>query len=559
MANTSKNSTMKSVFKWVGYVLGGLLVLLIILQLCITFFANDLAADYLKDTVSESSNRTYVLDFDDLSLNLFSGSATLEKVRIDADTTSFARKTTPGFKPPQTLFQGSVEEIYISGVDVFEILWGDALNIGTITISRPQIHARQNPRNIPADTSSQFSTVDSSLYAALSNRFSALNLDYFAIENGNVAISKSSDTLRSARQIDLTLHDIQVDSASAQSGRLFVTDSFSFNMQNFRMNKPGGLYNTAVGELDVSTSAQHVLVDSFQLIPRYPRFEFSERNGAEIDRLDITVPKIKMQRVDFSRFIDSARFYAQKIQIDSARMEDFRDKNPIFPRNNRPPIPHMAFKELDQKIKIDTVTINDSYIAYSEYWYEAPQAGTITFEQLDATMYNVSNYPAAIESGQRIVMDARTRVMGRPVLNAHFEFPMDSKNGFHTVSGTLSQTPLPVFNPILEYVAFARIDEGMLNRMKFDMTLNDNSSNGTLVMNYENLKISVLDKKSIEQKGFMENLKTFAANTFVLKSSNTPEGGMRTGTIGFERIQRKSVFNYWWKSLLSGIKESVGV
>lgn len=550
---------MNPILKGLLYFIGGLLILLIIGQVILTFFIDDYAADYLKDRVHQSSDQVYSIDFDDLSLNVFSGSATIKNLRIESDTVSFTRKTSPTTKPPKTLFNGSVGEVSVSGVNVFATLWGDKLHISSITITEPDLAALKNPRTIAQDSSAQFVSVDSSIYAAISKKYRALEIGDFTIRDGHGLLMQSGDTLSTLGRLNMNLRDIRVDSSSAQSGRKFITNDLSMEIENYMFNLPDSLNKIKIGRMAISSDDQSINVDSLQLIPRYPRFEFGNRNRYEIDRIDLTVPEIKIREIDFNRFIDSARFYARSMDINNARFNDFRNKNLPFPPDNQPPLPHSALQKMAQKIKIDSVQINNAFVEYNEYWYEAPRAGTLTFEQLDATIYDITNYPEDVKKGVNIIMDARTRVMGAGLLEAHFEFPMNTQSGFHKVSGTLSKMSLTSFNPMLEYVAFARIDKGTLNSLEFDMTLNDTRSNGTLIMNYENLKISVLDKKSIKQKGILENLKTFAANAFILKKNNTPKNGMRAGPIAFERIQRKSVFNYWWKSLLSGIKPSLGL
>jgi hypothetical protein len=54
------------------------------------------------------------------------------------------------------------------------------------------------------------------------------------------------------------------------------------------------------------------------------------------------------------------------------------------------------------------------------------------------------------------------------------------------------------------------------------------------------------------------DFKTFLINTIIKndKDKDVPIG-KRTGKIEFERDRKRQIFNYWWKSLLSGIKASV--
>jgi hypothetical protein len=88
-------------------------------------------------------------------------------------------------------------------------------------------------------------------------------------------------------------------------------------------------------------------------------------------------------------------------------------------------------------------------------------------------------------------------------------------------------------------------------------------------MNYQGLKVVMFKdpqasengkrkRKKKDEDGKKDNLKTFLLNTFILKKNmdgSLPEEE-RTGTISFERDKTRSIFNYWWKSLFSGIKSA---
>ncbi|MBN2732058.1 MAG: hypothetical protein JXR26_06495 [Balneolaceae bacterium] len=547
---------MNPIFKGVILFFGGLLILLIVLQILVSLFADDYVANRLKEEVRKSSDNTYTIDFDDFDLGVFTGSATISNLRINADTAAFS-DTIAANKPAKILFGGTVGELDISGINVFSAVWGDELHISSITLSRPYIRARRNPGTIPEDTTKQFSSVDSTIYAAISKKYKTLEIGEIDINEGHGIFTKRTDTLSALGKLNLNLQNIRVDSASAKSGRTFFTDDISIEAGGFMFKLSDSVNTVRFDALQISSDDQTIAMDSLQLIPRYPRFEYSRRYGTKKDRINLDIPKVRFEGVDFSRFIDSARIYAQYGTIDNARLHDFLNRSarsgPPKPRT----LPFVMFRDLGQKIKIDSLKINNAFISYSEYIGETPRPGKITFEQLNASLYDISNYPDDIQQGITTVMDARTRVMGNGLLNAHFEFPMDSENGFHKINGRLSSMPITDFNRMIEYVAFVRIDTGMLNSLKFDMTLNKERSNGTLIMKYENFKISVLDKKSITQKGLLENLMTFVANNFVVRKNNTPESGMQAGRIQFERVEDKSIFNFWWKSLLSGIKESI--
>src|SRR5690606_3704709 len=83
---------------------------------------------------------------------------------------------------------------------------------------------------------------------------------------------------------------------------------------------------------------------------------------------------------------------------------------------------------------------------------------------------------------------------------------------------------------------------------------------GEIALNYEGLKLLTFkDEEKTDGDGAeKDNFKTFIMNTFVFKKNMTedmPEE-KRTGTISFVRDETRSIFNFWTKSLVSGIKSA---
>lgn len=537
------------------YTVGGVLLLLIILQILISVFADEYAGDRLKREVHTGSDSTYTLAFDDLDLNLFRGAVTIQGLRLQAD--SAAMGDTLGGRPPESLYTGTIGQVDVSGINVLSTLFGEALRIGSVTLSRPRITALINPHTLPPDSGETAASLDSTILNTLSGRYQTLELDELAIRDGQLVKIQRTDTLMSIGAMDLTLRDIRVDSASARSGRLFITDDGSLELHDYRVQLADSLNSLVLHRLQLSADRRQVTVDSLQLIPRYDRFEYSRKHGTRTDRIELTVPKLTVHELNYTALADSGHLRAGYAEVADARFVDFVNRAMPGGPPEADPLLFTRFRNMERIVTLDSLSIRDSYISYSEYLQGTPRAGTVRFEQLDATFRSISNRPEAVREGLTTTLDIRTRAMGTGLLNLRMTFPMDTQNGFHTIEGTLGAMDLSDFNPALQYMAFVRIDTGRLHSMEFNMTLDQERASGDVIMKYENFKISVLDDESIRQFGILENLKTFLANNVMMRRNNMPESGMQAGRIQYPRVPHKSIFNYWWKSLLSGIKDTI--
>ena len=161
--------------------------------------------------------------------------------------------------------------------------------------------------------------------------------------------------------------------------------------------------------------------------------------------------------------------------------------------------------------------------------------------------------------------------MGQGKLAIETTLPWNTKKK-SKMAGSLRRLPFTKLNSMVEPAANMEFESGMLNRIDFAFQYNDDASSGEVSLNYQDLKIvsyrtdeqiekvekKKRNRKKSEEELKKDNLKTFIINAFVVRKNldeNVPEE-KRTGQINFERDKSRSVFNYWWKSLFTGIKSA---
>jgi hypothetical protein len=194
----------------------------------------------------------------------------------------------------------------------------------------------------------------------------------------------------------------------------------------------------------------------------------------------------------------------------------------------------------------------DAKITYEEFPEKGYHTGKVTFEKLNATVDHLSNrdyYP----DYEQATLKATSYIMGKGLLKAEFSLPY-GKSQVYNAKGSFSDFSLYRLNPILENLAFVSVTSGRLNQLTFNFDYTDRKSTGTVLVNYEDLKVNSLTKEKDPEKN---EIKTLLVNTILKKNKNEKvDKEKRTGTIDFERDKRRAIFHYWWRSLLTGIKSS---
>lgn len=518
-----------------------LLVLLTGIQLFFSFYLDTYVENRLTALVTKQTDGQYELKMDELDLSVWGRSFEMENIHLHpADTASTAPKI-------------DMEEFSINGIQFFSYLFRGDIQVGEIELSAPHVTLVQN-------------SPDSLTFLKSSGRSSHKNIkppvieaDQFDVENASLNYWKTdqTETRGELHDFEFSISEIQVDSASLAKAPFITFGNVQTSSGKIHYELNSGLYAFETTGINFSTAKPDFFgsIDSLQLIPQYPRYEFYQAVGHQTDRIDLIVEEILFQNPDIEK-MKEGEFKLQKLSIEKADLNVFRSKE--LPRADKSPkkLAHVAFKELEIPVTIDTISVNETNISYTEKKPKVSETGTVTFANLNGTFTDVTNDSTALSQGHNTKLDVTAYVMNEARLEAHFVFPMH-KNGAHTARGTLGSMDTDQLNPILVPVGKIRAESGTIHSLAFDMNLGPEKSDGWVQLEYSDLKIEVLDAENVEEGGD-QFFKTLLANLLKVKDSNNEEP-LRRGEVSFERIEYKAIFNYWWKSLSSGLKDNIGI
>lgn len=491
--------------------------------------------DLLRKRLSEDLPKHLQADFSSLAINLFKRSAEVKNLRV------------------QSLYD-SVEschpvivtalQIRLKGIDLIDLLFRNTLQINNIAIDSAEASyskcsgdANEAGRSTPKG-----------------------NLDIRSIYIGSIDLEKChvryyNDSIKELdASLTLTIENISIPSLTNVSLGDISFGDLTASITDIHIAPATSAYVTQVANCHISGSGKGITIDTIRMQPRHNKFDFSRRFGKQIDRFEVMIPTVRVDNFNLKGVADST-LTANSIHIYNATMLSFRDKRMPFVKHHTTKLPAALLNDLPYRVRIDTLKIYNSFISYEEYPAEGDGSGAIEFHQLDASGFNIANRPTPGKPNH-IDLDIRTMFMGAGLLTASFDIPIDPSSQLYFVKGSLTNFELPILNPALHHLAMIRIPSGIMNSFEFDFTFNNNVSNGAVVMNYEKLKVVTLEEKKAETE--IDKFKTFLLNTFIIKRNKDESmvKDKRTGIIHYERDKKRSVFNFLWKSLLSGIKAS---
>ena len=426
----------------------------------------------------------------------------------------------------------TISKVELNGIALLPLLLKHELNLDALFLDGPAIRAMNNFK-MPSRKEQE--------EEAKENFLKGIRVGLLRIDSGAVELIDSTSCGSVANihfdldSRNLSAHLVNDDSPTWTVGEVTIS--------GVKADFPTHFYKLTVKKVFYSGFEKLFKVDSVQISPLYNRAEFAKRAGRQIDQFSCMIPVI--QATGFEVGKSPLSYAAHHVDL-RFRLEAFRDKR--IPRTTRKPtvLPVSFLHQQPFRLQIDSLAISDSYVSYEEFPEIGDASGKVFFNGLHAGISNISN-----SSSQDATMDVHARFMNTGDLKANFTFPFEEQKPY-TVRGSLSHFSMPEINGMLVSHIHAEVESGEIQEMKFHFQYNEYRSDGEVELSYTNLKVRRFRKHQEKSENI---LISFLLNMFVkndLDKSDTKE--KRTGSIEMYRNAQRGIFNYWWKSVFSGVK-----
>ena len=515
------------------------------IQIYVSFFLDNRFKTILIDRFHAASEHQYHLQMGDFDLKVFGRALEISNIEI-----------TKKDKKADNNLKLNVKQLNISGINLIQFFLSNKLSLNEIDIVRPQIQLTTSGTDSTGINSTDripdyWSGITSRTRQTVS--ISHLNIQDFSFQYNRAEIPAAP--YLSFQNGFIQMQNITIDSTFLANDRILPARQFSAFFEDLRFQSENKFYRFSAEKLDFSSAEMNFNIHALRVSPQFDKKQFAARKGHETDRITMAINEIQAEGIDYPKLAKNEGLFVRQIMINQPNMNIYRDKRPPFPANNNPPLPQQMIRRVPFPFNIDSITISKGNIKYSERKAEANEAGFISFDDFSASFSNLTNIKNRWNNQKHPFLKAETHIMGKAKLRAEFTFPM--RTGEQHIKGNLESMDMKPLNKALEPLAFVRIDDGKILGMHFSMNLTAQLARGNMTFRYEDLKISLLNK-DFGKETLGHKFTSLLANTFKVKSNNSGDN-IRIVNIDFQRDDQKSVFNYWWKSLLSGLKASIGV
>ena len=486
--------------------------------------------------------KKHELTIDQIDFNLLKETIDISKLRVNPFTESNTENRFTIYSP----------NLKFTDFDINDALRDNHFSFNQITIDKPEISIEIND-SIEGDKLEIARNFD--LYPYVESYVNEIMVN--RLQLNNVALQFNwFGKQQISRKINIDFSDINI-SENHRPENLLNSREFEISTSGLKTESRNKMYQFTVDSLIYNSAKHNILFKNVGIRPLLPKAEFPRKTGFQTDYLTCNTTFVELSGVDENLWLKKKILNADKFIVGTTDLSIYRNKRYPFNHKQQPPWPQDLIKEIKQPFVFDSVELLPSYIKYSELLDISDQTGFVDFNDFTLQGGRISNIDSVTRQNPYFKILASAKLYNQGNISASVNFNLTDKSYTHTLTGSISEMPLNLINNMLEKSAPVSIESGQLNRFDFDLTLNNDKATGELYFGYDDFKVNILN---LDMNGSRKSkFATFWANKMILNSKNPKGNTFDPQPIFYPRDNERSIINYWWKAIFTGVKETIGI
>lgn len=501
--------------------IAGIALFLVLLNIGVSYWISK----KLPSIIQSEKDFPYNISYEDLDINLLSGSFTVHNVFLaPKDTTSTALK--------QGAF-GNIKTIEVHRFNLWALLRDNRIKVKRIIISNPDIvlYEKDKKYNVQDDVVKPFkNTVNTGSLEILNGKFQLLDTLHKPVA--------------SAGNINLEIDNIKLDSAIVQQNIPVRYTDYKFKCDSL-FYRVDDVYDMTAK--NVTSSDTSVTVNDFRLIPKYSRVQYTRSLPKEKDLFTLKIKKLELPDVEWGYINDTLFIHSKEVIINTMAANVYRSKEPADDPSRKKLYSEML-RNLNFDLKVDKLLVKNSDIEYEEQLTFDRPAAKVSFSRFYATVTNLYSMINK-EKVPTTVSDVQCLFMKKAPMKITWTFDVPDVSDSFTIKGHLQNIDSEDLNQLSMPLMNIKSDADIKD-VKFTMNGNRNFATGSFAINYDNMKVGIYKKNGKEKNKFMS-----AVGNLIVKNDSSE--GLKQTDVKVERLNDKSVFNFMWRFLQEGLKQTL--
>ena len=430
-----------------------------------------------EQIINSDADREYDITFERLNVHFLLQGVDLENVRI----------TPNHVKDSTTTILATVAHVDFDGIKWGWLVFRKQLDIRKIGFTRPDFRIALTPHASKHKASKQ------NVQQLFGDILSRGSVTRFSIDNGSARaheIGKDSVIVLSVHNINIDAHDIETDSVQWKYPIPFKLSGFNVSIDSFKILPDD---NTIVQCGSVRYNQRHSRLTINDISMRFKDGwrTAARRLGKQVDMIEFDLNELEISDIEAdSDLYGDIDLRASTIKVDGLDFHINRDKNLLRPPDEEKPMFGGMVKSIPSPLKVDSILIRDSYVAYSEVPEGSQTAGIVAFNDINGSISSITTIPGFQEEFETFRANLEAKFMDQARLYFHLQVPYDSEQ--FKLEASMKGFEMKKLNQLVSPLLGVSADSGTIQFLNLNMHATRTQSTNSLVMDYNDLKISIL-------------------------------------------------------------------
>ena len=534
----------------------GLLVLLILVILVIfsNIILSNLISKVVNNQLDKINNKGEVsLKIDKIGIDIFTGNLNMKNVSIKPDSLFFENFKL-GKTPNAVVADFHLSELKIKGFNIFKILWFKKILVKQILVRGIDLNLYKSDLFI-ADIAAVKKTEKQSFDSIYIKGVEQIDLSRIEFDDFNIKIfhAQKQDTLFSYSGRAFEISGIALRNyENAKSYFKFDKEFLIVNFKNQQVDIEKGNYMLSVEDILFDHSKKNIKISSFKMKPRMDRAKLASTYKYNSEVFDVETKEMSIDGFYLDTIVRTGVIALDSIVVDGLNLDIYKDQTKPFNLEKRPLFLNQKLKKLDHPIYINKVLIKNTFFSYREKYENKDNLMAIDISAMNAELSYLTSIKDSLETDKKITINIKGKLNSVADLNLDILMPYNTWNDSFSFTGSVGASQLSAFNSAIFPAAGIRLESGMLKSMQFSVTGNPtDGTQGSMIMRYSNINADLIIEEK-EKKGL-----TWIANSVMVKSNPSDKGKLKVALIEAERVPYKGFSNLLWKSVMSGMVNTI--
>lgn len=245
-------------------------------------------------------------------------------------------------------------------------------------------------------------------------------------------------------------------------------------------------------------------LDSISVIPQYSKADFPTYFDHQVDR--ITAYSKSIHLLGLTLWDQNSMYLRARKLLMDFQLEVYRDKINPNKKTTLSELPTDILKKFKVFFNIDTLEVNNSFVAYEELNKKERDPGRIFFSNLNINANDFTNDTSKLS---RNILNVKA-LMDKGLMDVQFTFPLIILK--YKASGHIAPFQLTELNSILKSAVLIEVKSGLLDTLSFQFTYDDKLATGRVNFSYKRIEGQRFKPKNPDKVAIF---KTIAINQFI--------------------------------------------